>query len=323
MSELRQLLYQHPKGVTLSEIAAHLDVTQRSARRYLSEIKVDLEAVPERPGGQKRWRIPSVDLPRRVAIRRTQAYALLAARRLFQSIRGSTLYEEIDLAAQTLLGVARRPGRGANAGVADAQLERRFLYLPFAPKDYSDRAEDLDNVFQAVADLRPLECRYPDPQTGAMQRLHVHPYALLLYKDAIHCLAYDTATDEVRDLLLDALIDTRVQDDERFDLPEDFCVETYVQGQFGIWPTGSEVQQVEIHFDASVRDYVLTRQVHPSQRTESLGDGGVRMVLELGDLTEVASWILGFGSQAEVLAPYSLRERVAAELARAMARYQS
>ncbi|HZO16459.1 MAG TPA: WYL domain-containing protein, partial [Polyangiaceae bacterium] len=143
MSELRRLLHLHPSGVTLLEIAAHLRVTPRSARRYLRELSYDLEAVPERPGGQKRWRIPAVDLPRRVAVRRTQAYALLAARGLFDSMRGSTLYEEIDLAVQTLLGVARRPGRGPNSGVADAQLEQRFRYLPFAPKDYSHKSEDL------------------------------------------------------------------------------------------------------------------------------------------------------------------------------------
>jgi predicted DNA-binding transcriptional regulator YafY len=98
-------------------------------------------------------------------------------------------------------------------------------------------------------------------------------------------------------------------------------VDTYVQGQFGIWRATAAVHQVEIHFDASVRDYVLTRQMHPSQRTELLGDSAVRMVLELSDLAEVATWVLGFGSQAEVLAPPPLRQRVAAELARAVARY--
>ena len=33
MSELRALLHRHPKGVTLNQIAAHLEITPRSARR--------------------------------------------------------------------------------------------------------------------------------------------------------------------------------------------------------------------------------------------------------------------------------------------------
>jgi predicted DNA-binding transcriptional regulator YafY len=36
---------------------------------------------------------------------------------------------------------------------------------------------------------------------------------------------------------------------------------------------------------------------------------------------ELVSWVLGFGDQTEVLEPDSLREQVAAELARASARY--
>ena len=321
MSELRRLLHLHPSGVTLLEIAAHLRVTPRSARRYLRELSYDLEAVPERPGGQKRWRIPAVDLPRRVAVRRTQAYALLAARGLFDSMRGSTLYEEIDLAVQTLLGVARRPGRGPNSGVADAQLEQRFRYLPFAPKDYSHKSEDLDSLFQAVADLRPVSCRYPRHDDGALERIMVHPYALLLYKDAIYCLAHDTRAAAVRPLALDGIVEARCHDDERFALPQDFRIDDYVQGQFGIWAGAAAARRVIIEFDAEVRDYLTTRVVHRSQRLEMLPGDRVRLQLELADLREVATWVLGFGKSALVIEPMELRDQVRRELSAALSRY--
>lgn len=321
MSELRQLLYQHPRGVTVAEIAAHLDVTPRSARRYLEELKRDLEAVPEGQSGQKRWRIPPLDVPRRVAVRRTQAYALLAARSLFEPMRGSALYEEIELATQTLLGMARRPGRGPNSGVTEADLERRFLYLPFAPKDYSARAEDLDNLFQAVADLHPLSCRGPRADDGAPDRLHIHPYALLLYKDAIWCLALDTEIDLIRTLPLDAIQETHCHDELSFELPVDFDVRDYVQGQFGLWRKDGPLHDVVIHVDARARDVVTTRRVHPSQELELLADGSVRLRLRLGDLSEVVTWVIGFGSMARAIAPAELCERVRLELARALACY--
>jgi predicted DNA-binding transcriptional regulator YafY len=322
MSELQQLLYRHPKGVTLAEIAAHLHVTVRSARRYLSEMDLDLESSPERPGGQKRWRIPPVDVPRRVSVRRTQAYALLAARALFEPMRGSTLYEEIDLVRQTLLGVARRPGRGPNAGVVEAQLEERFRYLPFAPKDYSSRSVELDDLFQAVADLRPMSCRYPRRSDGELERLVLHPYALLLYKDAIYSLALDTASGEVRTFTLEHLRRTRCHEGERFAIPMDFDVEDYVQGQFGIWRQGEQQQRVVIEFHPGVREYIATRAVHPSQRVEQLDSGKLRMELTLSDLTEVATWVLGFGHCAEVLEPAELRQRVRDELAATLGQYE-
>jgi len=75
-------------------------------------------------------------------------------------MRGSALFEEIDLAVTKLLAFAQRPGRGPNAGLADARLEDRFLYLPYAPKNYAEKTEELDDLFQAVSDLRPLSLLY-------------------------------------------------------------------------------------------------------------------------------------------------------------------
>ena len=317
MRLLRQLLHTSPKGITLGDIAKRLHVTTRSARRYIRELGDDVEAIPERPGGEKLWRIPPVDQPRRVLVRRTQAYALLATRGLFEPMRGSTLYEEIGLAAQTLLGVARRPGRGPNAVLADAKLEQRFRYLPFAPKDYTDHAETLDTVFQAVSDLRPLRCR-----CAQGMRLTIHPYALLFYKDAIHCLAFDPEQQLVRTLPIDGISNARCLDEPRFDIPEDFDVDDYVQGQFGLWRSDGPCKRVVIDLDASISDYALTRSVHPSQVVEQLGDGNVRLSFDIADLTEVTSWILGFGSLAKVVAPTELIDAVRAQLQQALDRYR-
>jgi len=323
LDNLRALLQRHPKGLTIYELARELDVTPRSLRRYLGEVARDLELVSttSRPGGARLWRLAPGETPRRVEVRRTQAYALLAARRLFEPMRGSTLYEEIDLAAQQLLGVARRPGRGPNAGVADARLEERFLYLPFAPKDYASRTEELDDLFQAVADLRPLACRYRRAKDGREERVVIHPYAMVLYKDAIYCVGMHVARGEVRTFLLDRMRDTECAVTERFALPASFSIDDYFQGQFGIW-SGGEPRKVVIDFDARVAEFVRTRRVHPSQQLSSLPGGGVRLTIAIGDLTELATWVLGFGETARVVEPKDLVARVKKELEGALARYE-
>jgi predicted DNA-binding transcriptional regulator YafY len=299
-------------------------VTARSMRRYLAELRRELDIEPAGPGRGRaqRWRIAPAEMLRRVAVRRTQAYALLAARTLFAPLQGSALYEEIDLAAQHLIGIARRPGRGPNAGVTDAHLEERFVYLPFAPKDYAAHSEALDDLFQAVADLRPLSCRYPRPADGKLERLVVHPYAMILYKDAVYFIGRDQQRATVRTFLLDQLRDTSCATTERFTLPSDFRVERFWQGQFGIW-AGGDPTEVVVDFEPSVADYLRTRKVHPSQRIEPLRGGGVRLRMLIGELTEVATWVLGFGAMAKVRRPPELADRVRAELQAACDRYQA
>lgn len=322
LDALRSLLQRHPGGLTLYELARELDVTPRSLRRYLAEVRRDLDLVssPSRPGGASVWRLAPSEQLRKVEVRRTQAFALLAARRLFEPMRGSTLYEEIDMVAEKLLGIARRPGRGPNAGVADARLEERFLYLPFAPKDYSDKTEALDDLFQAVADLRPLRCRYRRLRDGKEERILIHPYAMVLYKDAVYCVGEHVAKGEIRTFLIDRMRDTECSPTERFELPPGFSIDDHFQGQFGIW-RGGEPRRVVIEFEARVAEFVLTRRIHPSQSVSTLPSGAVRLTMTIGDLTEVAPWVLGFGDTARVLEPPELVERVTRELRGALARY--
>lgn len=323
LDALRSLLQKHPAGLTIYDLARELDVTPRSLRRYLAEVKreLDLISTPTRPGGPRLWRLSPSEAPRRVEMRRTQAYALLAARRLFEPMRGSTLFEEIDLATQRLLGVARRPGRGPNAGVADARLEERFLYLPFAPKDYASKTEELDDLFQACADLRPLRCRYRRGKDGREERITIHPYAMVLYKDAIYCVGLHAQKGEIRTFLLDRMRDTECAVTERFELPEDFSIDDHFQGHFGIW-RGGEPRRVVIDFDERVTEFVRTRNVHPSQQITALPGGGVRLTMEIGDMTELATWVLGFGETARVVEPPDLVERVKKELRGALALYE-
>ncbi|HEY6078512.1 MAG TPA: WYL domain-containing protein [Polyangiaceae bacterium] len=324
LDKLRELLERHPRGLALSDLAGALSVTVRSMRRYLKEIEreYDLESVPTRGGTALLWRLKPNEMPRRVELRRTQTYALLAARRLFEPMRGSALFDEIDHAVMKLLALAQRPGRGPNAGLADARLEERFLYLPHAPKNYAERTEELDDLFQAVSDLRPLTLLYKSAaRAGAgEERITIHPYALVLHRDSIYCVGFHTGRQEIRTFVLDRMRDTECGIAERFELPGDFHIDQYFQGEFGIWRS-SQQHKVVIEFDAQAAEYIRARRVHGSQRLATIAGGGVRLTMTIGDLTQVVSWILEWGARAKVLEPPELIERVRAELTGALALY--
>lgn len=322
LDKLRELLERHPRGLSLADMAGALGVTVRSMRRYLKEIERDseLESVPTRGGAALLWRLRSTDTPRKVELRRTQTYALLAARRLFEPMRGSALFDEIDHAVMKLLALAQRPGRGPNAGIADARLEERFLYLPHAPKNYAERTEELDDLFQAVSDLRPLALLYKSATRSDEERITIHPYALVLHRDSIYCVGYHTGRDEIRTFVLDRMRDTECAVNERFELPADFNIDQYFQGEFGIW-RDPHPHKVVIEFDAHAAEYIRARRVHSSQRLATIAGGGVRLTMTIGNLTQVVSWVLEWGARAKVLEPPELIERVRAELSGALALY--
>ncbi len=322
LDRLREILLRHPKGLTLYEMADSLEVTPRTMRRYLKEVDRDfeLQSVETKGGGALLWKIRTSELPRKIELRRTQAYAFLAARRLFEPMAGSTLYEEIDIATKKLLAFSRRPGRGPNAGRADARLEDRFLYLPFAPKNYSDRTEELDDLFQSVADLRPMTMKYRSAGKTKEERITIHPYAMVLHRDSIYCVGFHTAKEEMRTFVLDRMRDTQVEYTTTFDLPDDFNIDEYFHGEFGVFH--SDVQQkVVVEFDAKGAEYARMRKAHPSQKLTSIAGGGVRLTMTIGNLTPVVSWVLEWGPRVRVIEPVELLERVKKELEEALALY--
>lgn len=322
LDRLRELLTKHPRGVSLYELADAISVSPRTMRRYLKEVEreLDLESSPSRAGGALLWRIRASEIPRKVELRRTQAYAILAARRLFEPMRGSALFDEIDLATKKLLAFAQRPGRGPNAGLADARLEDRFLYLPFAPKNYGDKTEELDDLFQAVSDLRPLTLSYRSSSRAQEERITLHPYAMVLHRDAIYCVGHHVARGEVRTFVLDRMRDTECSVTERFELPASFDVGEYFQGELGVWKSEKK-RKVVVDFDAQAAEYVRMRKVHATQKLASVAGGGVRLTMTVGNLNPVASWVLEWGARARVIEPPELVERVQHELEQALAGY--
>lgn len=322
LDRARELLEKHPRGLSLYELADALGVTVRSMRRYMKEIEreYELESSRNRAGGALLWRVRAGEIPRKVELRRTQAYAILAARRVFEPMRGSALFEEIDMAIKKLLAFAQRPGRGPNAGLADARLEDRFLYLPFAPKNYAEKTEELDDLFQCVSDLRPLSMRYRSANKAEEERITIHPYALVLHRDSVYCVAYHVQKHEVRTFLLDRMRDTQCGFTERFELPKDFDIDEYFQGEFGVWKDAKR-HKVVIDFDARAAEYVRMRRVHPSQKLSAIAGGGVRLTMTIGNLTQLTSWVLEWGPRARVVEPPELVERVAGELEAALENY--
>lgn len=329
LRDLRDLLENHPKGLALFELASRLGVTDRSLRRYLRELErdVDVERAPAPDGlGGIVVKIPARDLPRRVNLHRTQIYGLLMARRVFRMLEGTAFQKTLGDAVDKLLShVQRAPRRGAQVD-PDTRLEDRFLYLPAAPMRRLDEtaAEVVDTVLDACAQLRPCTIAYRKHDGGgATEPMTIHPYAVVLYKDAIYCVAWVRERNAVRTLRVDRMVDADASID-RFELPDDFRVDAHFAGQFGVH-TGGEPQRVVVDFHPRVADLVRSRSFPGEQggdaECEALPDGGVRLRMRVPLTPELKSWVLSFGETARVVEPARLAEQVVAELRHALLAY--
>ncbi|HEY5242165.1 MAG TPA: WYL domain-containing protein [Polyangiaceae bacterium] len=331
---LRERLEAHAAGLTLEDLAAMLRVTTRSVRRYMHELGLltEVESVEVRPGGAHVWRIKPSERGRTVALRRTQAYALLAARRVFEVLRGSALFDEIELTFREVEQVAHRPVLQRSTirpPANDGRLEDRFAYVPSPAHAYANRSEDIDAAFQAVAELTVLRFRYREEGgehgsgAGKGTRVTAQPYALVLHGGSITCLARDVDRAILRPFVFDRMTDVETLETQ-FELPADFALADWLHGDFGVARAARAVKLL-VEFEPRAAAAVRARKVHPSQKVALAQDGRVRVSLSVPDtpevLTRVRAWVLGFGSSAHLVEPRELAGELAAELRRAASRY--
>ncbi len=325
IDRLRDLLESEPRGLTLDELAGMLRITHRSVRRYLHELggATELESIETAPGGAHLWRIKPSERGRSVPLRRAQAYAILATRRALEVLKGSALYDEVDIALGHIEKVAQTPFRTAGKGdiSGDRHLEARFLVLPSPARSYAARGEDLDELFRAVADLRVLRFRpRMRPGESRADRWTFLPYALVVHKGTIVVLGARRGSEEVEIVPFEMMSEVRTSETEHFELPASFDVSQYTHGEFGVGRAARG--RVIVEFDARAADEIRSKKLHPQQRLATSTDGRVRVSLPLVNVGTLVSWVLSFGDAARIVEPPELAREVAEVLERAAARYR-
>jgi proteasome accessory factor B len=99
----------------------------------------------------------------------------------------------------------------------------------------------------------------------------------------------------------------------------DFDEEAFFAHSVKVW--SGEPIDVRVRFTATVASIVHEYPLVEGQTLEDAADGGVVLTARVAGIPEAMRWVLGWGRDAEVLAPRELREAVAQQVKGAAARY--
>ncbi len=331
LDALRTLLEEHPVGLTVADLATTLRVSQRSARRYIHEMQeaLQLEWLEPVPGGARVWRVKPGERGRAVVLRRAQAQAILATRKLFEPTRGSAFFDEIDLAFGELHKLAQRPsGRATGKSpetLPDTTLPDRVTFLSSPGKIPASRSEDVDVVLQALSSGFALSLTYKArsdegiADTLPQHRVVFFPYGLVFHQGSLVLVGWLEAERKVSLVRFEEASDL-VLTEKAFRVPEGFDLTDYLHGDLGVAMPDKIKMLVE--FDARVADLVRAKKVHPNQRIAQAPDGRVRVSAPMGDRALARAWVLGFGDTAKVLEPTDFADEIAETLGRAASRYR-
>ena len=316
-------LQGHRVGVRLVDLEETYGISRSQLRRdliALEEAGIRLETEQEQ-GRYGHMKVRLADTgSAKIDLNLTERYTLLAARDFFSYFAGSTLHEDmeaiVDKVMATMPVSTKRHTRS---------LARKIHFRPQGgTKSYDGKEDILNALLTGVLFERYVTFTYKLP-SGRRSEGTFAPYAMVIHRNGLYVVAQriqepGKRRQKARVFAVERFVTADWVRRKHFTIPEDFDVEDHFDGSFGLI-SGKTTYNVIIDLAPAVRADAEARRWHCDQKTIPLPNGGVRVQFPITSLREVVAWVLEWGTNAKVIEPPKLRQRVIDELSSALGQY--
>jgi predicted DNA-binding transcriptional regulator YafY len=217
-------------------------------------------------------------------------------------------------------GVVKRVRAKIEAGLSEGvKQKRRFstetTRIDITSEDEVKKGEQFYGVIEeAISDEKCLQLNYDSITSGMTSRI-VEPYFIIFKGRAFYFVAFCRLRNDFRTFRIDRVHKAEILT-QSFRRKRDVNAETYFEDSWQIHI--GEPVEVVIHFSGASARVVQMSSHHPRETTKVLPNGSVEYRVVTRGVEEIQRWILGFGAEAKVLSPSSLRDRIR-EIGRAIA----
>jgi len=309
---LLQFLMARPYAQT-KEVADYLGISRRTALQDLKALRdhgVPLQH-PSIDGGKTNrhtaWSIPDSWKKFGIETGVVERLAMLLGRAVIEHFLRDTEF-------------ARALGRiddqvKALTHQVEEELDRRFYLKQEPAKSYGDRSEMLTALVGALVDRAPISFDYLSAANNAWEYEGERPVTLIIYRRGLYVALYQPGSrQKVVPLAVDRITNLRVDyEAEAFPYPprSEYDPQAYFSDLFGIFDDGKPAEEVILRFPATgSAAYVRERNWMPDQVMHVTEEGAVEVRFRARG-GELAFRVLEYGPFCEVVAPASLRARVA------------
>ena len=313
--QLLQRLARSRAGVGLDDLAEDLGCVRRTVYRDLDALMyAGFPVVSEKRDGRVYYRFLDTFQLGQVPFTSDEILALAFGEDLLRTLEGTVFHDSVRSALRKI-----RAGLGPELAGYLERLGESFRVLPGPHKRYAEFRDTIRALNQAVLERRSVRMRYRTGRTGRRSTRELDPYRVWYRSGGLYVVGLDHRSGEIRTFAVER-IERLSLSERRFRVREDFDFDAWTASSFGV--VAEPATRVRIRFERRWASYVSERTWHASQRLAPLPGGAVELTMEVGGSQELASWVLSFGSGAEVLEPPALREAVLRELRAALERHR-
>lgn len=174
--------------------------------------------------------------------------------------------------------------------------------------------ELISDLDRALSRRQRVVIQYYNPRRDALDERVIQPYKLLVWRGEPYLIAYCEWRNAMRTFFLGRIRNWKLAPGEAaYVRNADFNADEYLEQGLNLMHGEASVT-VRVRFSDYQARWVRERQYHSTQQIEELTGGGLILEMRVAGTEEVRRWLLGYGGEAEVLEPDSLRKEIREEL---------
>lgn len=306
--------------VSFDALLSELEVSRATLKRDLQYLRdrLQLPIVHDRDAGGyrrdaiARGRAAQVELPG-LWFSAQEIHALLTMQHLLSNLdKGGLLGTHVEPLMRRLGEFMHTPD-----GTAEEVRKRvRIIGLAARPMPLAN----FEKVGSALLGRKRLRIDYHARGTDQTTTREVSPQRLVHYRENWYLDAWCHLRDDLRSFAVDAIRQADVLDKKARDIPV-ARLDGILGAGYGIF-SGTKLEWARLKFSPARSRWVAGEEWHPRQKSRWLADGAYELELPYADDRELIMDILKHGPECEVLAPASLRRKVAQALETACKLYR-
>ena len=285
----------------------------RTMRRYLSTLQAaGFPFYFDRKSNRYRF-VDGYSL-RRLDLSNRELFGLVALRSLSESL-GGTIAEAVGDITKRLVDSSSRTAR--------AKMESAAPPIAFRVDRVSMDAP-VEQVFSLLSAAeratRTARFSYVDKERRPSRRT-VNPYGFIVGNGRIYCVGFDHARKAMRTFAIDNASDVETLG-ATFVRPAGFDIEAFAADSISGVLDAPKTTQVRVRFDVRVAKAAVAARAVAKTQIVFDEHGGAEITYQVADVDELVRWVLGWGAQAELLAPAAARRRLTTIAKALLVRYE-
>lgn len=294
----------------IKELAEELEVSPRQISRYKDELEeagIYIDTIPGKCGG---YALNTKDYLMGLNVTDDEYYALIAASE-YLKYENFSKFDDFEMLVDKICALREEK---------NSFTSQFYIKNIRSSCEYEIERKIWIDLNSACILHKKVKLKYKSTKGEVTERV-VRPYAVFQYKGCMYLAAYCEYRNSIRQFKLSRIEKYELLD-EKFKKDSNFDIHDYLKNSFGIFRDGKEIC-FKLKIKYPLAQVIKEKIWAENQKIRELkSEDAILFTAKVSGITEIKSWILSMGDDAEVLEPEELREEIIREIEKMVKKYK-